>query len=45
MRALNAALERLGGDEFGYCGDCGAFIGLERLKIDPAALRCIQCAS
>ncbi|MFN3402364.1 MAG: TraR/DksA family transcriptional regulator [Ferrovibrio sp.] len=45
MRVLEGALARLGGEEFGYCSECGEFIGLQRLKIDPAALRCIGCAS
>lgn len=45
MRILQATLERLKGDEFGYCIECGEFIGMKRLEVDPAALRCIGCAS
>ncbi|MFN4183162.1 MAG: TraR/DksA family transcriptional regulator [Hyphomonas sp.] len=42
--SLEAALLRLDGEEFGFCTDCGDFIGLERLKIDPAVFRCVSCA-
>lgn len=42
--ALRAALERLSGDDFGWCEDCGGFIGLKRLDLDPTVLRCIECA-
>lgn len=44
VRTLEAARARLGSDEYGYCTDCGNFIGAARLKIDPAAIRCIDCA-
>lgn len=43
-RTLEAALARLDSDEYGYCADCANFIGMPRLKIDPAAIRCIDCA-
>jgi len=43
IRAIDAALHRLQGDEFGYCRDCGEFIGLRRLDLDPLAQRCIGC--
>lgn len=42
---LRAALERLDEGEFGWCEDCGEFIGLKRLEVDPANARCIACAS
>lgn len=44
LRAIEAALRRLDGDEFGYCSDCGGFIGFERLDLDPTVMRCIDCA-
>lgn len=42
---LNAALRRIGQDEFGYCEDCGDAIAAKRLDLDPAASKCITCAS
>lgn len=44
IRRLQFTLERLQDEEFGYCIECGEFIGLARLDIDPATLRCITCA-
>ena len=44
LRALDAALNRLDdGAAFGRCGDCGADIPFERLRAEPAALRCVDC--
>lgn len=44
-RAVLAALERLAGEDFGWCEDCGEFIGLKRLDLDPTLQRCVECAS
>lgn len=41
---LSAALARMDEGEFGYCEDCGEEIVLGRLKLDPAATRCVECA-
>ena len=43
-RAIRAALLRLDEREFGYCEDCGEFIGTGRLDVDPCVLRCVSCA-
>lgn len=43
-RAITAALERLAGDDFGWCEDCGDYIGTKRLDLDPTILRCVDCA-
>jgi len=44
LRALDAALARLGNSQaFGRCADCGTDIPFERLKAEPAALRCVGC--
>ena len=43
-RAVAAALERLDTGDFGWCDDCGEFIGVKRLDLDPAVLRCVECA-
>lgn len=42
---LNAALARMDEGEFGYCEDCGDEIASKRLDLDPAATKCITCAS
>jgi DnaK suppressor protein len=42
--ALDRALRRMAEDEYGYCADRGEFIGMKRLEIDPAALKCVRCA-
>ena len=42
---LNAALARMDDGEFGYCEDCGEDIPVKRLELDPAATRCVSCAS
>ncbi|MFY0312351.1 TraR/DksA family transcriptional regulator [Leisingera sp. D0M16] len=42
---LQAALSRMDEGEYGYCEDCGEDIALKRLELDPAALKCISCAS
>ncbi|MBH9554175.1 TraR/DksA family transcriptional regulator [Inhella gelatinilytica] len=42
-RALNDALLRLRGGDYGLCTDCGSNIPFDRLKAQPTALRCIAC--
>nr|WP_317055012.1 TraR/DksA C4-type zinc finger protein [Roseovarius sp. W115]MDV2928579.1 TraR/DksA C4-type zinc finger protein [Roseovarius sp. W115] len=41
---LLAALARMDEGEFGYCDDCGEEIAEGRLRLDPAALKCVDCA-
>ena len=43
FRALEAALARLGDEDFGECTDCGASIPVQRLVANPAATRCVDC--
>jgi DnaK suppressor protein len=43
-RAVLAALQRIDDGEFGFCEDCGSFIGTGRLDVDPCAMRCVSCA-
>jgi DnaK suppressor protein len=40
IKALAAAIRRIDSGEFGWCDACGAFIGLPRLELDPALMRC-----
>lgn len=42
---IRAALERLDADDYGYCLECDTPIPEGRLKIDPAAERCVNCAA
>jgi DnaK suppressor protein len=42
---LKSALSRIDDDEYGYCEDCGEDIARKRLELDPAAAKCISCAS
>lgn len=44
IAAIRAALQRLDEGEFGFCEDCGDFIGDRRLQVDPIARRCVDCA-
>jgi DnaK suppressor protein len=43
LRAIAAAVDRLKGEDFGWCGDCGEFIGVRRLDLDPTLQRCVSC--
>lgn len=42
---LHAALARLAAGHYGRCVDCDVVIPQGRLAIDPAAERCVTCAS
>ena len=44
-RRLRAALARIDEGEYGYCMDCGEPITPKRLELDPAASRCMSCAT
>jgi DnaK suppressor protein len=44
IRTLEAAVRRLEEGEFGWCEDCGEFIGERRLDLDPTLMRCKDCA-
>ncbi len=43
-RAIAAALDRLQGEDFGWCSECGEFIGVGRLDLDPTTQCCVDCA-
>jgi len=45
LRAIKAALARIDSGDFGWCEDCGDFIGHPRLDVDPCAMRCVSCAA
>jgi RNA polymerase-binding protein DksA len=43
LREIEAARTRLSDGSYGTCAECGGEIGYERLKANPAAVRCIAC--
>lgn len=43
LAGVEAALGRLDAGHYGDCVDCGEPIGLRRLRVQPAALRCTAC--
>jgi len=45
IEEIDAALRRIEDGTYGSCVDCGAHIGMARLKAMPAASLCIRCAS
>lgn len=44
LRQINDAIERIDIGHYGFCSDCGAAIGAERLAALPYADTCIICA-
>lgn len=44
LRGIEAALRRIERDEYGECDECGEFIDVKRLEVDPTARLCIGCA-
>lgn len=42
---IDAALERIDEEEYGYCASCEEEINKRRLDIDPANPFCVKCAS
>lgn len=45
LRNLDAARERLADGSYGTCVECGGEIAFERLRVNPSAVRCIDCQS
>jgi RNA polymerase-binding transcription factor DksA len=43
LRSLEAARTRLADGSYGTCASCGGDIGFERLRANPAAVRCVDC--
>lgn len=44
IKRIDAALERIGDGEFGFCVTCGEDIDKKRLDYDPTLPTCIDCA-
>ncbi len=45
IRKIDATLNNLDRDEYGYCETCGTEIGLRRLEARPTATLCVDCKS
>src|SRR6516164_2365565 len=45
LRLIDEALARVDNGTYGICADCSDEIGLERLKVLPFAVRCVDCES
>ena len=45
LRKIAAAISRIDNDEYGNCFSCDEPINEKRLDFDPAATRCIECAT
>jgi RNA polymerase-binding protein DksA len=43
LNKIDAALRRLDEGAYGVCTDCGGPVGVERLRAEPQAARCIDC--
>jgi DnaK suppressor protein len=43
MRQIEAARERAGTGLLNCCADCGEDIGYQRLRVQPMAVRCLDC--
>jgi len=44
LTAIKAALLRMDEDEYGECSRCGEDIAMPRLRANPVAMLCIECA-
>lgn len=45
LRRIDACLQRLEAEDFGYCADCDEPIDLRRLRLDPTLTLCTACVS
>ncbi|MGI9334997.1 MAG: TraR/DksA family transcriptional regulator [Gammaproteobacteria bacterium] len=43
LTELEVALERIEDGRYGQCAVCGEAISPQRLEVQPAAIRCIEC--
>jgi DnaK suppressor protein len=43
-RRIRTALKRMAAGDYGYCMNCEEDIAEGRLRVDPSALTCIDCA-
>lgn len=45
LREVREALARMDNGGYGVCLDCGREIAAERLRVEPASARCLDCQS
>jgi len=45
LQRVSLALARLRESDYGFCLSCGESISLQRLRVDPCATQCVDCAS
>ena len=43
LRRLDEARRRFDEGNYGHCADCGNDIDYRRLRVQPAAIRCVRC--
>ena len=43
IKKIDEAMVKITQDDYGYCEDCGAEIGVQRLEARPTATQCIDC--
>jgi DnaK suppressor protein len=43
IRDIQSALEKMEYAGYGFCEECGEFIGIPRLKARPTATLCVEC--
>ena len=44
IQLLSNVITRIDNGNYGICQDCGESIAKKRLQVQPAALKCINCA-
>ncbi|WOH36498.1 TraR/DksA family transcriptional regulator [Thalassotalea fonticola] len=44
IQQLSNAITRIEDGSYGICAECGDDIAIGRLKVQPSATKCIQCA-
>lgn len=43
IRKIDQTIDRIDGDDYGYCDSCGIEIGIRRLEARPTASLCVDC--
>lgn len=43
IKKIDATIERINQDDYGFCDACGVEIGIKRLEARPTATLCIDC--
>ncbi|MBD3647557.1 MAG: RNA polymerase-binding protein DksA [Pseudomonadales bacterium] len=43
IKKIDATIDLIDQDDYGYCESCGVEIGLRRLEARPTATQCIDC--